>query len=235
MSMWKKLVTAMRGGVSEVGEAINDANALRILDQELRDAQIAVKKARDSLIDIKAKHKVSGQRLEAFNSDIASWEGKAMAALQAGQDGLAAECANKVAELEGLRDQEKLLAGQFAQQVDTLQAQVEKASAQIKGVGQQIQMTKAREAVQKARVATSSATTGANSSVATAFDSLQRIKQRQDEQDARLEAAEEMADAESGGDLDRRLREAGIGAKANAGDDVLARLKGRQQAGKNAE
>lgn len=234
-SIWKKLVTAMRGGASEVGEAIVDANAIRILDQELRDAQSAVKNARNSLIDIKAKHKLSAQRLEAFNSDIASWEGKAMAALEAGQEGLATECASKVAELEGLRDQEKILADQFAKQVDTLHSQVEKADAQIKGLTQQIEMTKAREAVQKARVATSSATTGANSSVATAVDSLQRIKQRQDAQDARLEAAEEMADAASGGDLDRRLREAGIGAKPNAGDDVLARLKARQQAGNNAE
>ena len=205
---------------------------IRILDQELRDAQSAVQKARDSLIDIKAKHKLSAGRLDAFNSDIASWEGKAMGALQAGEEGLAAECANKVAELEGLRDQEKVLADQFSKQVTTLQSQVEKADAQIRGLKQQIEMTKAREAVQQARVATSTATTGANSSVATAVDSLQRIKQRQDAQDARLEAAEEMADAANGGDLDRRLREAGIGAKASGGDDVLARLKAQQAANK---
>ena len=82
-SIWKKLVTAIRGGASEVGEAIVDSQAIRILDQELRDAQSAVQKARDSLIDIKAKHKLSAGRLDAFNSDIASWEGKAMGALQA--------------------------------------------------------------------------------------------------------------------------------------------------------
>ena len=51
-SIWKKLVTAIRGGASEVGEAIVDSQAIRILDQELRDAQSAVQKARDSLIDI---------------------------------------------------------------------------------------------------------------------------------------------------------------------------------------
>ena len=38
-SIWKKLVTAIRGGASEVGEAIVDSQAIRILDQELRDAQ----------------------------------------------------------------------------------------------------------------------------------------------------------------------------------------------------
>lgn len=228
MTIWKKLVTALRGGASEVGEAIVDANAIRILEQEQRDADAAVLAARNSLIEIKAKHKMSLQRLEAYGSDISSWENKALAALNKGAEDLAGECANKVAELEGLRDQEKVLADQFGKQVEMLHAQVTKADTQIKGLKQQIEMTKAREAVQKARVATSTATSGASNKVGTAVDSLARIKQRQDEQDARLEAAEEMADAANGGDLDRRLQEAGIGAKKNGGDDVLARLKAKQ-------
>ncbi|NVL49919.1 PspA/IM30 family protein [Pseudomonas syringae pv. actinidiae] len=235
MSIWKSLVTAVRGGASEVGEAIVDANAVRILDQELRDAEASVKKARESLIDIKGKSKLSQQRLDAFNSDISSWERKALAALNAHQEGLAEECANKIAELEGQRNQEKLLADQFSKQVDTLHAQINKADSQIKGLAQQIEMAKAREAVQKARVATSTATSGATSSVGSAVASLQRVKQRQDEQDARLEAAEELADAENGGDLDRRLREAGIGAKDTGANDVLARLKAQQQSANSSQ
>ncbi|QHF00557.1 PspA/IM30 family protein (plasmid) [Pseudomonas cannabina pv. alisalensis] len=228
MSIWKQLVTAVRGGASEVGEAIVDSNAIRILEQEQRDADAAVLKARNSLIEIKAKHKMSLQRLEAYGSDISSWENKAMAALNKGADDLAGECANKVAEIEGLRDQEKILADQFGKQVEMLHAQVTKADSQIKGLKQQIEMTKAREAVQQARVATTTATSGASNKVGSAVDSLARIKQRQDEQDARLEAAEEMADAAKGGDLDRRLQEAGIGAKQNGGEDVLARLRAKQ-------
>ena len=42
MSIWKKVMTAIRGGVSEVGESIVDANAIRILEQEQRDAENAV-------------------------------------------------------------------------------------------------------------------------------------------------------------------------------------------------
>lgn len=228
MTIWKKLITALRGGASEVGEAIIDVNAIRILEQEQRDADAALLKARNSLIEIKAKHKMSLQRLEAYGSDISSWENKAMAALNKGAEDLAVECANKVAEIEGLRDQEQTLADQFGKQVEMLHAQVTKADTQIKGLKQQIEMAKAREAVQKARVATSTATSGASSKVGTAVDSLARIKQRQDEQDARMEAAEDMADAANGGDLDRRLQETGIGARPNAGADVLARLKAKQ-------
>ena len=38
MNIWAKMMTALRGGVNEAGEAIVDTQALRILDQEVRDA-----------------------------------------------------------------------------------------------------------------------------------------------------------------------------------------------------
>ncbi|MBA1246622.1 MULTISPECIES: PspA/IM30 family protein [Pseudomonas] len=228
MSIWKKVVTALRGGASEVGEAIVDQQAIRILDQEIRDAEAALLRARNGLVDIKAKHKLSLQRLDAFKGDIQNWEGKAMAALEKGEEGLATECANKVAEIEAQRDQEQVLADQFGKQTEALHAQVIKAEAQIKGLKQQVEMAKARETVQKARVATAAATGGANGSLETAVDSLARIKARQDEQDARLQAAEELASASNGGDLERRLQEAGIGSKSGGGADVLARLKAKQ-------
>ncbi|GGM18984.1 PspA/IM30 family protein [Pseudomonas asuensis] len=228
MSIWKKVVTALRGGASEVGEAIVDKQAIRILDQEIRDAEAALLRARNGLVDIKAKHKLSLQRLDAFKNDIQNWEGKAMTALEKGEEGLATECANKVAEIEAQREQEQILAEQFGKQTDALHAQVIKAEAQIKGLKQQVEMAKARETVQKARVATAAATGGANGSLETAVDSLARIKSRQDEQDARLQAAEELASAANGGDLERRLQEAGIGSKTGGGADVLARLKAKQ-------
>ena len=231
MSIWKKVVTALRGGASEVGEAIVDQQAIRILDQEIRDAEAALLRARNGLVDIKAKHKLSLQRLDAFKGDIQNWEGKAMAALEKGEEGLATECANKVAEIEAQRDQEQVLADQFGKQTEALHAQVIKAEAQIKGLKQQVEMAKARETVQKARVATAAATGGANGSLETAVDSLARIKARQDEQDARLQAAEELASASNGGDLERRLQEAGIGSKSGGGADVLARLKAKQSSG----
>ncbi|MBX8567777.1 PspA/IM30 family protein [Pseudomonas cichorii] len=228
-SIWKKLVTAVRGGASEVGESIVDANAIRILDQEIRDADSALVKARDGLITIKAKHKLSAQRLEEHATSIANWENRALQALNKGEESLAVECAAKVAEIEALRDQEQELADQFNKQINLLQDQVLKAESRIKGLKQQVEMAKARETVQKARVATASATGGASGSVENAVSSLARLKQRQDEQDAKLEAAEEMASQSSGSDLERRLQDAGIGAKNGGAEDVLARLKVRNQ------
>ncbi|MGV8919430.1 MAG: PspA/IM30 family protein [Pseudomonas sp.] len=227
----KKFITAIRGGGSEVGEMIIDANAIRILEQEGRDVDKAILVANNSLIDIKGKFKLAKQRVEALNSDISSWESKALAALNANQDGLAAECAERIAGLESQRDAEAEQAAQFGKNVDILQAQVIKAESQLKGLKQQTEMAKARDAVQKARVATAEATGGANGRVESAVNSLARIKQRQDEQDARFEAVEEQAEVANGGDLERRLQEAGIGGKTGGKEDVLARLKAKQAGG----
>ena len=38
MSVFKKIMTALRGGAREAGEAIVDANGIRIFEQEIKDA-----------------------------------------------------------------------------------------------------------------------------------------------------------------------------------------------------
>ena len=54
MSILKNILTAIRGGASEVGEAVVDANAMRILGQEIRDAETAITQAKQSLTGLKA-------------------------------------------------------------------------------------------------------------------------------------------------------------------------------------
>ena len=49
MAIFSKLVTALRGGINDAGEAIIDTQALRILDQEIRDADVELKQAKESL------------------------------------------------------------------------------------------------------------------------------------------------------------------------------------------
>ena len=46
MSILKKIATAFRGGAREVGELIVDANGTRIFEQEIKDAQDHMHKAK---------------------------------------------------------------------------------------------------------------------------------------------------------------------------------------------
>jgi len=227
MSLLRKIVTALRGGASEVGEAIVDSQALRILDQEIRDADNNLIDARNQLVKIMAKHKTAQQRITEFDKTIGDWEQKAIAALDKGEDGLAHECAARIADLTNQRDSEQALADQFGASVATLTATVSKTEAQIKGLKQQVDLVKARESVQRAQVSAASATGGANGSLETAVGSLDRIKKRQTERAAELEAAAELAGKADGSDLEARLKSAGIGASNSGADDVLARLKAK--------
>ncbi|MGB1272411.1 MAG: PspA/IM30 family protein, partial [Endozoicomonas sp.] len=49
MSIWSKVMTALKGATNEVGEAIADSNALRILDQEIREASDQLQQSKTQL------------------------------------------------------------------------------------------------------------------------------------------------------------------------------------------
>ena len=56
MGIITKIWTAMRGHATEAGQTIVDANALTILDQEMRDADTELRRSKDSLAQVMAKH-----------------------------------------------------------------------------------------------------------------------------------------------------------------------------------
>ena len=58
MSMWKQLVTMIRGSAYEAGQSVTDARALTILDQQIRDAGNAQAKARDDLAGLTARRRM---------------------------------------------------------------------------------------------------------------------------------------------------------------------------------
>ncbi|MGL5364160.1 MAG: PspA/IM30 family protein, partial [Plesiomonas shigelloides] len=91
-------------------------------------------------------------------------------------------------------------------------------------------VVKATETVQKAQAAVSARNVGANSKMRTAVESLDRIKQKQAEQQAKLEAAAEQYAEESGDALQAKLKQAGItGSANNSAKDELARILARKQ------
>jgi phage shock protein A len=228
MSIWNKLVTALRGGANEVGEAIVDGQALRILDQEIRDADRSIAEANRELVVIMGKHKLASQRVAEFNANIADWEKKALAADAKGESALALECAEVVARLTDERDAEQKSANEFAKAVEKLRATVSKTETQIKGLRQQTDLARARESVQKAQANASLATGGANGKLETAVSSLNRLKERQNQREAEFEAAEQLAASRTGSDLENRLKAAGIGDSTGSAADVLARLKAQR-------
>lgn len=113
-ALWRRLVTAVRGGVSELGEAIADSQALRILDEEIRDNDVELRRVRTSLAETMARCKVAQERLAAANAKLEEYEGYALKALKSGEEALAREVASHIALLEIERDGH---AGQVREQI----------------------------------------------------------------------------------------------------------------------
>lgn len=226
-----KLWTALRGATNEGVEAIVDSQAIRILDQELRDAKKELQLCDQNLTSIMAKRKLAESKVNAIRADIERYSNAAVTANDAGNESLALECAEKVAQLEVDLDTEQELLDGFLKSENSLKLNIKKAKANVQRMEQQIDQVKAQESVHKAQTAVSSRHAGANSKVKTALSSLERIKQKQAQRSAELEAAEELANEESGADLDARLKSAGIspGAKQD-GKDKLAALLAKRQA-----
>lgn len=228
MSVWKKLVTALKGGVNDAAESVADSQALRILDQEMREAREELQKTDHSLTQIIAKRKLSEQKIAGLEKSIAEYEGHARNAASKNDQQLALDCAKKVVDLRSQLESEKQFTAQFAASEKTLRENISRAKANLRRMEQQVDMVKATESVQKAQIAVSSRHMGANGRMKTAAESLTRMQERQQQRSAELEAAEELAADDTGSDLESRLAAAGIKGGNASADDELARILGQK-------
>ncbi|KJU77565.1 phage shock protein A (IM30), suppresses sigma54-dependent transcription [Ectopseudomonas oleovorans] len=231
MNVWSKMLTALRGGANEVGEAVVDSQALRILDQEIRDADVELRKSKEALAEIMAKQKLASDKVSKSAASIAEYEQYALKALDAGNETLAKEVAEKIANLEVEQASEREQAEGFAASVAQLRKAVTQAEGNIKRLKQQVDTVKATESVQKAQMAVAQRYGGSQAKLQTAVESLERIKQKQAERAAKMEASAELAATSAPEDsLEAKLRAAGIKADNASADSVLARLKDKSKA-----
>ncbi|MCO7226896.1 PspA/IM30 family protein [Pleionea sp. CnH1-48] len=225
MSILKKLVTAIRGGAREVGESIVDANALRILEQEIADQQAAIAKAKDSLTGVMADESKTARQVNALKDRVGEHEGYARQALEKGNEELALEVAEKIAEFENEIAELQPVLDSYRKSVATLKDQIRKAEKAIQEHKRELSVVKTTESVQKARVSVNETLSSNISKSSAARDSLNRIKERQQRLDDKIKASEELNAENSDAGLKAKLADAGIGEGKAKANDILARLK----------
>jgi len=224
MSMFSKLITLFRGGAHEAGAAVVDANALRILDQEIRDADAALNRARDDLAALVARRRILEKEVAGLGDQAGRYEGSARAALAKGDEALAREVAQRIAELEQeVATKTPQLADMRAAE-EKMHETIAATQQRVEGLRREIEVVKVNESVQRAQAAVAARGSGAQASLGSAADSLKRIKERQAIRDERFKASAELEDRRTGADLDAKLRNAGILPGQSSADDVLARL-----------
>ncbi len=229
MSIFKKIMTAIRGGATEVGEAIVDSNATRIFEQEIRDAENHLTKAKRDLTGVMAQQMSASREVDRIKRDIAEHEGYAVQALEKGDETLALAVAEKIATLESEQTTQQQALDSFEASANRLKDLVKKSERQVAEYKRQLSMVKTTESVQKATSAITDNFSSSNSKLLNAKDSLERIKAKQQKFDDQMKAAELLDSEDSDNSLEAKLKEAGIGGTDNSASSVLDRLKAKQK------
>ena len=225
MNILQKLMTLFRGSVREIGESVVDANGTRIFEQEIKDAEVQLKEATGSLTLVMAKAKQAERELDALKAEQQKHEGYARSALEKGEEALALEVAEKLAVIESDIAQQTQSLTSYQEHTERLKTMILESEKQLKDYQRQLAMVKTTEQVQKTTAAISNNFVAADSRMVTAKETLERIKNQQQEYDDRLAAGKQLDAEMSGSNLQNKLQAAGISGDKQKAEDILARLR----------
>jgi phage shock protein A len=225
MSIWSKLSALFRGAAHEGATAVVDANALRILDQEIRDADTHQGKARDDLSGLVARRRMLETESKSYRDQVGKYEASARAALAKGDQALALEVAQRIADLERDAGVKEGQVAELRTAEDKLRQIIAATDTKVESLRREIEVVRVNDSVQRAQSAVVARSGVAGSTLGSAADSLKRIKERQAIQAEKFNAAGELEDKRTGADLDAKLRSAGILPGEASANDVLARLQ----------
>ncbi|WP_310620346.1 PspA/IM30 family protein [Flexibacterium corallicola] len=206
MSVWGKLFTAFKGRANDAAEAIQDANLMTILDQEIREAKQALAKAKDEKARMTANMVIKEKAITEIETEVERRTEAARKAKGMGDEPLAVEIIQSIIKLREKSLDEDKQRQQYQQTVEKMEASIRQAQNNIDNLKRKIESAKANEALISAQKAASLNTTASNGKLASAVDSLDRLEKRQAHQQALLEAAEQDARVEAGVDLEEKLR-----------------------------
>ncbi|MGB0551393.1 MAG: PspA/IM30 family protein [Alphaproteobacteria bacterium] len=223
MGVWNSLFTAVKGHVNEAAEAVEDKQLMTIMDQQIREANEAIGKARDERARMAGNRKVKENSINELDTEIERLTDGAKNAKASGDMDLAREAVQRIVKLNEQRDADQKLYDQYKLNEERMEASIRQSASKIENLNRQVESAKANEALIAAQQAASTSSSASNSKLSGAIDSLERLEKRQAAQAAALEAADELAAEESGADLDARLSKlTGNGEKSV--DDLLANL-----------
>lgn len=226
--MFKTIVTLVRGAAAAAEEEFVDRNALLILDQQIRDAAGAVERGQRALAIAVVQDDGERKRLGSTLTRINDLEERAVAALAAGREDLAAEAAEAIAALEDDRTAVAEARASFADEIGHLRRTVLDSTRRLAALDRGRRIAMAAEAVRRLKAGHKPPGVIGTAALAEAEDTLRRLRERQTDDAAVDNAMQSLDPAAASATLIGRLEAAGCGphTKTTAAD-VLARLRDR--------
>ena len=221
--MFNTIITLVRGRSHDAAQALEDANALSILRQQLRDAAAGVEAARRSVAVVMAYAEREWKSLPRINAQIADLEGRALAALAQGREDLATEAAAAIAQLEAERRTTEAALATYETEIARLRDELGGAELRLRDLKRGLQLADAAQKSQTVRGVVSRPVTA---SLAEAEATLTRLQSRQLHAEATALAVVELSAGQSAEAISARLAAAGCGPSIRPdAAAVLQRLK----------
>ena len=224
--MLKTFTTLLRGAVAEAEEAVFDANAIRLLEQQLRDAAAALEHSRRELACAMA-HQASEERaVAALSARISELEDGGRQALVGDRADLAEEAATVIAATEDERAERQAAVDRFSADVRRLKQLSEDGRRRLMDLRRGLEMARAQESLHRAGVNGRRALATGTGALREAEETLSRIRELNMRDEDVASALDELERQASNKDFDERLAAAGFGAaKRTDPADVLARMR----------
>ena len=227
--MFKHFLTVLRADHARAEEAFEERNALVILEQQLRDAARAVTTARRAVALATAQATQERTTLERLKDRLRDLEARAVAAIERGEEALAAEAAETIATLEAERDGSQVALDRFEAEVQRLRSSVRASEAKLRELQRGQRLAGATERTQRLRDSVADSPR-ALASLADAEATLDRLRSRQERDDIAAAAMADMDETARADSLAQRMAYAGCGTPIrNSASAVLDRL--REKAG----
>lgn len=221
MKLVAQLLTIARGGAREVAQGVVDANALRLLEQQLYECESALDQARKDLTAVVAE-KIGVQReVDRLAAGIADREAKAREALQRDDEAAALRLAERIADNESTLEREFAALDQLRRHEDSVRCALAAALEQVKSQRRELGLLRATAHAQRASVSLEQRRYGLDERLTDIGATTERIRGLQQAAADRLNASRE---------VERGLaREMGIGddrtPQRRRATEVLDRLR----------
>ena len=225
MGFLNNVFKTIKGYGSEANDAFVDSQGIRIMEQEIRDATENQRKANESLTDVMAEQKGIARKVSNLKASVDEYGEAIGKLLDAGNEELAMETAEKLAELETDLDSNQAILDSYNEQVKELKTIIKDSAKQMEALRREVSIVKSTEAAQKASEATAAQFSGTNSSLRSASASMERIKAKQQKRKDKMKSARELAKESSGGELKDKLAAAGVIGSKSSASSILDRYK----------
>lgn len=217
MGILSRMRTVLKSNVNSALDKVEDTE--KMLNQTVTDMQQQLVKVKQQVAVAIADEKRLKKQYDEHQTQTESWMEKAKLAVQKGNDELAKAALARKTEYEGL-------ATQYQTQWEAQKASVEKLKASLRELERKIDEARrqkdlliARNKRAQAQKQIHQTMAGMNTNTG-AFDTFERMKRKVDDEEARAEAAEEIA-TDGDASLDKEFAE----LEKSSVDDELASLK----------